>query len=466
MRIPIWLTIIVAVIVVGLVVIVGQAILQPDLPLIVSAEFSSDVITPNADNDMDVVVFSYTLSRNALVSLVFTGEDGREYVFRDRQRRIKGDYQIDFSGVVDGFTLPGEEIAGEVLRRLLADGAYTWRLSAEGENEQDEQTGVLRVQDADSPLPEMTIFTVLPEVFTPNQDGVDDRTAIQVYLTKDAELTIYLENEAGERYYVAERQERRKIGEAGRHLFDYEGGVDLGSDPPPDGTYTVFAETQDDEGQRIQRTATLTIKDGGKPLAEITPQTVGVDVVFAAAPYEERYFSTVEKLGDPIAPPDDPQVLNLATVTLPIGDVLLFKLTIENYSEVPLRTSGPPPGTVYQQDQIAASLGEYEQSGAWRVGIHCETAKVDYPWRWAIGTADDLYTEEDPATGNVYSFLAPGKRSVVWGGIRMTDLIARRNPQNCWAGLIHEDVEVSTWNSNVGRREVELVDPDIQTAND
>jgi hypothetical protein len=40
----------------------------------------------------------------------------------------------------------------------------------------------------------------------------------------------------------------------------------------------------------------------------------------------------------------------------------------------------------------------------------------------------------------------------------MTEIEAR-NPQNCWAGLIHEDVEISIRNNNVGQREVELVDP-------
>jgi hypothetical protein len=48
---------------------------------------------------------------------------------------------------------------------------------------------------------------------------------------------------------------------------------------------------------------------------------------------------------------------------------------------------------------------------------------------------------------------------VVWGAIRLTDLEIRQNPQNCWAGLIHEDVEVSLRNSFVGAREIELVDP-------
>jgi hypothetical protein len=40
----------------------------------------------------------------------------------------------------------------------------------------------------------------------------------------------------------------------------------------------------------------------------------------------------------------------------------------------------------------------------------------------------------------------------------MTELVENFNPQNCWAGLIHEKVEVSFRNSRVGPREIELVD--------
>lgn len=463
MRISIWMTAVTAVSVMLLVVLAGQMIIQPDVRLIPEAGFSLDTITPNADHDTDAATFSYVLARDAKVSLSFEDAEGRQYVFRSGQPRAAGEYQVDFSGVVRGYVLPGEEIAGDVVQRLIPDGTYTWRLTAStAEGESDEQTGQLIVRDADSPLPEMPIFEVLPNVFTPNQDGIHDRTAINIYLTKPADLTVYLESESGTRYFISARQEGRKPGEEGRHSFDYDGGVDQGADPPPDGTYTVIAEAHDDEGQLVRQATSLTIRNGGKPLAEIVPQTVGVDVVFDTLPYEDRYFSTAGALGDLIGPPDDPQAYTLTPITMQLGDMLVFKVTIENYGDVPIRTSGPPPGTVYQQDQNKATLGEYEQSGAWRVGINCETAVSDYPWRWAVGTADNLVAEEDPETGNTYYYLMPGERSVVWGGIHMTHLVPRRNPQNCWAGLIHEDVEISLLNNNVGRRQIELVDPNSE----
>src|SRR5690606_4957301 len=121
---------------------------------------------------------------------------------------------------------------------------------------------------------------------------------------------------------------------------------------------------------------------------------------------------------------------------------LTFKLTIENYSDVMIRTTGPQPGTVYQQQQRAASLGWLEEPGAWRVGIDCDTAVSDYPWRWAVGTPDELITVEDPVSGNTYRYLPANTRSVVWGAIRLTEINNALNPQNCWAGLIHEGVAI------------------------
>ena len=463
MRFPIWLVIGAAALGMIGILVVGQVILKPTLPLIVEAEFSLTTITPNADGESDVSLFRYSLSRNAQVSLAFETDTGDVYMFRQEEVRIPDDYQVNFSGVVDGYVRDDEAITGDVLRRLIPDGDYTWRLTAvDAETgEQEEQTGTLIVEDADSPLPEISSFTVWPDVFTPNQDGISDRTEINVFLEKGADLQVYLLDADEQKIYVAPRQEGRKPGEAGRQLFDYEGGVDLGADPPPDGIYTVIARAQDDEGQIVQQTGQLTIRNGGKPLAEIVPQTVGVDVVFDVQPYDGRYFTSVDTTGDLIAPPDDIQDTSLTALTMPVGDLLVFKLTVENYSDVPLRTTGPPPGTVYQQTQRAATLKAFDESGAWRVGIDCTTAETDYPWRWALGTDNDLYEEFDAASGNTYTFLPPGERVVVWGAIRMTEIEAR-NPQNCWAGLIHEDVEVSVRNRNVGSREVELVDPSPQ----
>ncbi|MBL8165546.1 MAG: hypothetical protein JNJ61_26420 [Anaerolineae bacterium] len=459
MRVSVVITLVAALLALAAVLLVGQALLQPDLPLITAAGFSTETITPNADGDGDVAEFSYTLTSNAQVTLAFEAQDGTVYYFRQDEPRTPGEKRVLFSGVVDGFTLDGETVSGQVLRRLIPNGSYTWRLTATdtASGETMEQSGTLVIADGESQLPEIISFTVSPDVFTPNQDGIADRTQINVYLPKAAELAVYLEGPDGQQIYVPERDEGRALGEPGRHLFDYDGGIDLGVQPPPDGTYTVVAVAQDDEGQRVQQTATLLVQGGGDPQAEIAPQASGADVAFAVVPYEERYFTSADVQGDLVALPDDPQDLGFSSITMPVGDLLVFRLTVENYGSVPIRTSGPGPGTVYEQDQVWGAMGVYEESGAWRVGLNCSTSTRDFPWRWAVGTPENLQAVVDEVSGKTYYYLMPGTQSVVWGAVRMTNLIEARNPQQCWAGLIHEDVEVSVRNARVGARDIELI---------
>lgn len=466
MRFPIWLTLIAAAATLALVLAIGVLALQPPRPLLVSASFSHERISPNADGVDDVAEFQYEVTRNAFVTLTFTNADGVEFIFRDAERRIAEQYALLFSGVVDGFVLPGETVAGEVVRRLLPDGVYTWTLRAVAQDDGEimEKTGTLEIVDADDALPDITTFEIGPQEFTPNQDGINDRTWINVFVTKEADLSVFMIGADGERVFIARREEGRQIGEAGLHAFDYEGGIDIDADPPPDGTYTVVAEARDAVGQIVRQSGQLTIRDGGKPRAEIMGQPTGVDVVFEVMPYDERFFSSTDGLGDRVPVPSDPASLARTTINVPQGDLLVFRLTVQNYGPTPIRTTGPPPGTVYQQTQRAASMGEFDQSGAWRVGIDCETEIVDYPWRWAIGDENNLTHWTDPVTGNTYYYLPPGEQSVVWGAIRMTEVIEARNPQDCWAGLIHEDVAVSLQNSNRGRREVGIVPSSALTA--
>ena len=50
---------------------------------------------------------------------------------------------------------------------------------------------------------------------------------------------------------------------------------------------------------------------------------------------------------------------------------------------------------------------------------------------------------------------------MVWGAVHFVEAKAR-NPQNCWAGLIHEDVAISLRNNHVGMRSIMIVDPDAE----
>ncbi len=461
MRVPALHTLVATIAGATLVLLVGYFVLRPPMPLIVSAGFDRPAISPNADGRDDVAEFTYTLSRPASVSLALTNETGKTFYFRRDQPRNDDEYSVLFSGVVDGFLHEGETVYGVVERRLIPNGRYSWRLDAATDaGETMSATGNLLVEAGDTPLPIMSEFRVAPDVFSPNQDGVADRVSINVYLEKDvARLDVFLLGPDGARIPISARVEERQYGEAGRHRFDYEGGIDLGADPPADGVYQVIALAQDQVGQRMRMEGELTIELGGKPYAEIKPQAVGVEVAFAVQDYDGRYFSTAEALGDRLPLPDDTASLaHSQLITVPLGRMMVFRLTVDNYGDVPIRTSGPPPGTVYQQDQLAGSLGAFDESGVWRVGLQCETSMTSFPYRWAIAADDRLYEVVDEASGNTYRYLAPKASAVVWGAVRFTRAEAR-NPQNCWAGLIHEDVAISLRNNHVGMRSIMIADP-------
>ncbi|MGJ3238483.1 MAG: hypothetical protein ACFE0Q_07235 [Anaerolineae bacterium] len=470
MRFSIWLTVISAVISLLLVFGIGALLLQPPLDLIVSAQFDSDTISPNADQNNDITNFSYELARNATVTILFESETGEIYHFRDAQPRAKGAYQVLFSGVVDGYLLDDEPLvlsldhdpdAIAVERRLIPDGVYTWRLIAENEDEREERSGTFTIEDSDSQLPLMTTFTLSTDIFTPNRDGVNDRVVINIFLEKDADLRVYLLTDDDVELPIVERREWscNPDDPCGRYTFDYEGGVDLNQNPPEDGTYRVVALAQDAEGQRIRRESTLTIDNGGVPRAEIAPQNVDADVFWYSMPYDERFFTDPNTIGERLEEPAIPEVVSRQSISIPYGDMLVFRLTVNNYSDVPIRTTNPPAGTVYQQTQRPASVNALEEPGAWRVGISCDTSLTDFPYRWAVGTEDVLITLIDQETGREYRYLPARTSTVVWGAVRLTEINEFANPQTCWAGLIHEGVNVSVENRFVGPIEVQIGEP-------
>lgn len=436
---------------------IGALILQPPRPLLGEANFSLTEITPNADGSNDATTIRYTLNRNAKVTIALTNTvTGERYLFRNAEARPADSYSVVFSGVVDGYLLPGEKpnVAGEIEMRLMPNGSYTWTIETVAEDGETARTsGGLTIKDGDSVLPAITDFSISPERFTPNRDGVDDRVYVNVFVEKEATLTVYLEGNDKHRYYVAERLEGRKPGERGAHLFDYEGGVDQKITPPPDGTYTVVVVAEDKEGQRVRRTGTVTLADGGLPNAEIVPQGTGGRVFYTAAPYKDSYYTDSKISGETVVKPEG-VMSTMTRITMPEGDLLVFRLTISNYGSTPIRTLGPWPGTVYQYDQVAPAMNTEAVTGAWRVGLMCDRSESSLPWRWAIGSRDELTKVE--RDGETFWYLMPGKSAVVWGAVRMNRLVKTRNPQECWAALIHEDVEIPPLQDHAGPIKVEL----------
>ena len=351
------------------------------------------------DGDSDATAIRYELTRNAIVSIYFLDQAGERHYFRQDRRRGAGQYQVLFSGVVDGYRLPGEIIQGEILARLLQNGSYTWVIDAESSaGEVASARGTLTIADADDTLPEMRNYTLDRTLFTPNQDGIDDRVGIQFDLQKEADVVVYLQRPDGVRDPVFEKELTVRPGEVGRHYYDYEGGVDNSETPPPDGTYPVIAFAQDAEGQKMQVTQEIEIRFGGVPRAYIISPAIG-------------------------------DTFDVSATSVVLCDTLVFTITVENDSTTPIRTTGPAPGTVYDSDWNYNTLGWETEAGAWRVAVGYENALSDYPFRWGLGDADSL-----EKIGDDY-YLLPGERVSVSGGIRLVGPLGERNPQPVWAGL-------------------------------
>src|SRR5450432_2695639 len=236
MRLPPLVTALAALVALVLAGAIAAHFLQPNRPLLTDVSISPSKITPNADGQADVTDIHYTLNRNAKVTIAFTNKtSGQRFVFRNAEARPADSFQVTFSGVVDGYTLPGETNLGQIETRLIPDGEYDWSVDAAADSgESASSTGTLTVADADATLPAITDFSIAPQLFTPNQDGVRDRVSINVYLAKAATLTVYLLDKNNVHYYVAERIEGRQPGDPGAHYFDYDGGVDNNIPPPPD----------------------------------------------------------------------------------------------------------------------------------------------------------------------------------------------------------------------------------------
>jgi hypothetical protein len=411
-------------------------------PLLSGVSVSPDVISPNADGSDDATNIAYKLARNADLSIYFENAAGERFYFREARPRSAGEYRVQWGGVINQpYWLENEYGHERVASWVLPDGTYTWVIEAQSdEGETSRAEGQITLTGGDDTVPELRKFSVSLPVFSPNQDGLQDRSGVGYYLNKDvSEVQVYLYNpEAPTIHYPLEEQQRAiEPGMTGYHYYDYDGGVDRGADPPPDGTYIIAAEARDLAGYHVIVSSTLTIQDGGKPRADVVNGTI--------------YW------GDAV------RSLEGTELFMPLGATLCFTTYVENYGTVPIRTSGPPSGTNYRSDQnyntLAVETGDdsyYEQPGAWRFGIRFDTSNLDFPFRWAIGKPDELRCEI--VEGYEQCFLDAGKRGTVSGCIEL-DGPFPRNQIYAWGALIHQWVGISAENNNVDRVLIRLGEP-------
>ncbi len=412
-------------------------------PMIANARIEPASISPNADGDADIARISYTVRRPGSISIYFEDESGQRYYFRQNKHRGARDYNVLWGGVIEEpIFLDAQHTIQRYIGRVLPDGRYTWVIEGVDERGRSDHTeGVITIRNADTAPPRFDKFAVSPSIITPNQDGIGDRAAISYWLTKDTEeVQVYLlspfDPDRANRKYPLEPTERElKSTEKGYHFYDYDGGIDKGADPPPDGDYLVVAEAWDKVGNHNIVTDTLTIENGGYPRANIVKGEVTM-----------------------VGPFDNGQHLNI-----PLGGAMIFTATIENDGKVPIRTAGPWPGTIYKASENYNTLAYradesswFEQSGTWRFGLNYQSNfGQDWPFRFAVGRKDqDLRCEM--VDGLEQCFLDPGKRGLVYGTI-IWDFIPPRNPFRIWGGLLHEDVRIE--NNFADVHEVQIADP-------
>ena len=376
--------------------------------LLYDVTLTPDAIAPHPGSENIATTLHYALARDATVSIYLLDARGARHNFRDDQIRVAGEYDATFTGAINN--------------RVLPDGAYTLVIEAKdaaGQIAKNEKR--LTITGADSTPPELQGFSVFPDAFTPNQDGIADRVIIRYWLTKPAKLDVYL-TDGKNRYEVAEKKTTLNIkdgmSQPGAHEYDYDGGIDLLATPPPNGTYTVVAEAVDAIGNRTRAEKSLTIKESGIPRATISNS--GVE-------WSPKGLPSLKI--EPIA------------ILVPLGDTLTFTVTVQNVGPVPLRTIGPEPGTLYTTSENFNTKKFYEQPGVWRVGLDSEgnSAGRAYPYRWQIGSTKEL--TRVVMDGKEYFYLMPGQRVTVSGTLRIVDKPPRVNVYY-WVGLIQEDVRI------------------------
>ena len=391
-------------------------------PLLPAAQVAPAQISPNADGVDDVTEISYTLRRPATVSIYFEDVDGMRHYFRRERRRAAGDYNVQWGGVVDESVLL-EQDGGtqEVMSQVLPDDDYTWVVEAiDDGGDRATISGAISLSGGDTQLPELHNFAVIPNVFRPNQDGLrDDWVSISYYLTKDVEqVLVYIADpdDPDVRFFIPEEPGVVKSVERGYHEYRYEGGVDLGAEPPPDGDYIIVGEARDLAGNSVRVSQPLTINEGGKPRADVAQGEI------------------------------DWQGEMNRVVSAPLGQEVCFSAIVTNEGTVPIRTTGPWPGQKYQftenYNTLAAAGNEewFQQAGVWRFGVNYDTTGIDFPYRWAVGRPEDL--EMRLIDGQEQWYLLPGKSGEVSGCI-IFDEEPPVGTNFWWGGLIHEFVGVA-----------------------
>jgi len=204
---------------------------------------------------------------------------------------------------------------------------------------------------------------IAPDAITPNADGDQDVTEIQYSLRRSADVSIYFENENGERYYFRDAR-RRSPGKYSvfwggtveeTRLIETDAGVqEITSWVLPDGLYRWTIEAAEDDGNVTQVSGTITLSDGDTEVPQLHNFAV-IPQIFRPNQDGLRddwvsisYYLTkdVERVLVYLVDPEKP------SIRLPIAEAPgVVKPTPEGYHEyrdeggVDLNAVPPPDGT-------------------------------------------------------------------------------------------------------------------------
>jgi len=131
--------------------------------------------------------------------------------------------------------------------------------------------------------PLLSNASMQPAVISPNADGSDDATNIRYTLGRTAEISIFFEDQQGNRHYFR-RDQLRSPGEYGvawGGVVNEAEIIDTGHGPQlvlgrvlPDGDYTWTIEARDERGRTASQSGTITLVDGDTVLPELQNFTV------------------------------------------------------------------------------------------------------------------------------------------------------------------------------------------------
>jgi hypothetical protein len=334
-------------------------------------------VEPNASFDAQPQDIPYSVGAPAHLTISLVQPDGQSIQLRDNDR-APDSYALPFGGIVDVPNSPD--------RRVLQNGDYKIIFQARGKDGQAvQQTVDAVVQNADPVALDIKGINFSLPTFSPNGQGVRlvngraenlDQTTITYSLSKDASVSLWVVDQNGTVTSVT----ADPLAKAGLQTYTWNGkgpnGISL-----PNGQYTLHVQAQDQSGNVTERTAQVTIVDSG------TPQVQIMSTIF-----------TPRALG--------------------IGGVVQVEVTVKNVGDVPIKTQGPPPGTIYKSnssytDPVFNKPGSQEppyvdKPGRWRVGVRWTSSAGQYPARWG-------FFEDDNRE------LQPGEQVTVRGGIQLLD---------------------------------------------